>query len=559
MQYPRPYGSYTLLERLGQGGMSEVDLARREVREGGYVRFVVIKRVAAKNAMDESFITMFKDEARINAQLHHQNIAQVYDFGVEGEEFFLAMEYVPGMDLRAVQKSLAKRGRMLPPRVSITVLAEVLSGLYFAHSFVDAQGKRLNVVHRDVNPRNVMLSMSGAVKLIDFGVAKADGRLESTQGHSLKGKFAYMAPEQVESQRGVDHRADLFAVGLMMQELLTGVHPFYGLKEVQILHRVLSGRVGKLEPLPEGLDGELLAAIHRKALAVDPDNRYPDANAFRADLERAAEPLGGLCTAQELAGFLKRVDPDLTDSISERMSSWRSGSVPAPPPPELLATHEESLTLATQKREASQVTARTVVAAGLGGGLVAGLGLIAVVLVGGGVWWFMSRAQVSPPALTPVVTPVEAVQPPGLDPQPVAPLVEPEAVKEPRVEPTVRDPVTRPPRVEPQVEVEPAVEPVVEPELDVEPSDPIVVEVEPDSLPTEPPPPVEVAYLSVTSATKGLEIVVGGRVVGKTPNMLIEVPVGLQTVLVRDPLTGATASKTITVSQTTQNLLKFDL
>ena len=560
MEYPRAYGSYTLLERIGQGGMSEVDLARREVKEGSYVRFVVIKRVAAKNATDASFLTMFKDEARINAMLHHQNIAQVYDFGVEGDEFFMVMEYIPGIDLRGVQKALAKRGRMLPPRVSLSVLAEILSGLAFAHSFVDAEGRSLNVVHRDVNPRNVMLSLNGEIKIIDFGVAKADGRLESTQGHSLKGKFAYMAPEQIESKRGVDHRADLFAVGLMFHELMTGVHPFFGLKEVQIMHRVLSGAVGQLEPLPEGIDPDTLRAIHRKALSVDPDLRYPDALAFRADLERAAAPLGGLCSQADMAKFLKRVDPDLSENISGRMHTWRSGAVPAPglPPPPAAAS-EHSLTLATQATQKTQVTTRTVVAAGVGGGLVVALGAVALAAVGVGVWWFtrvpVEHVLVEVPSqpverVDPVVEPVEAA------PRPVEPVVKAPVrpVVRPAVEPAVVD-------VRPPVEAQP-VEPVepVEPVVEVEP-EPVVVEVEPEPEPEPEVEPVtgETAYLAVTSSTKGLEVLVDGKIVARTPDMLITVPVGSHTVTVRDPATGASDSRTIHVSKTTQNLLKFEL
>ena len=553
MEYPRQYGSYTLLERIGQGGMSEVDLARREVREGSYIRFVVIKRVAAKNATDDSFLTMFKDEARINAQLHHQNIAQVYDFGVEGDEFFLVMEYVPGMDLRAVQKALAKRGRMLPPRVSLSILAEVLHGLSFAHTFIDPEGRSLNVVHRDVNPRNVMVGLTGEVKLIDFGVAKADGRLESTQGQSLKGKFAYMAPEQIESQRGVDHRADLFAVGLMFHELMTGVHPFYGLKEVQILHRVLSGQVGQLEPLPEGLDSDRLRAIHAKALSVDPDARYPDALAFRRDLERAAASLGGFCSKQDIAKFLKRVDPDMTESISTRMQTWRSGAVPMPPstPPQL-AQHDQSLTLATQATQKSQVTARTVVAAGVGGGLVAALGLAAVGVLGVGVWYAQSGEPEPEPL--PALTETEAA------PQPT-----PSEGPAPSVEPQPQTEVTPPPqtRPEPRPVVQPQPEPVRDPppEPEEQPeAEPVVVEAEPEAEPEpEPSPPVETAYLAVTSKTKGLEVIIDGRVVARTPNMLITVPVGAQTITIRDPATGASETTTLNISKTQKNLLKSDL
>ena len=205
--YPRPYGTYLLLERLGAGGMSEVDLARRAVGEGSFVRFIVIKRIRGSNQIDEQYVRMFQDEARINAELSHENIAQVYDFGREGDEYYMAMEYVPGLDLRAVQIALAKKGKLLPVRIALTVLVGVLRALQYAHTRVDQLGRPMNIVHRDVNPRNVMLSINGEVKLIDFGVAKAADRLEKTEGNTMKGKFAYMAPEQIQGDGQIDGRA----------------------------------------------------------------------------------------------------------------------------------------------------------------------------------------------------------------------------------------------------------------------------------------------------------------------------------------------------------------
>ena len=326
MHYPRPFGNYLLLERLGAGGMAEVDLARRSVAQGHVHRFVVIKRLGVDKAMDEGFVRMFKDEARITAQLHHHNIAQVYDFGIEGKEFFLAMEYVPGLDLREVQHALARQGRMLPGRVSLSVLAKVLEALQYAHHFVDTTGTPLNIVHRDVNPRNVMLSLSGEVKLIDFGVAKAEGRLEKTEGQSFKGKFAYMAPEQVEGASEVDGRADLFSVGLMLHELVTGVHPFAGMRQGQIVHRLMSGQVARLGDNVAGLDRASVERVHRKALAVERHQRYRDAEAFRQDILSLLRPIGGPCSRQEMADFLRRADPEMAGDLNQRLASYQTAN-----------------------------------------------------------------------------------------------------------------------------------------------------------------------------------------------------------------------------------------
>jgi serine/threonine-protein kinase len=317
--YPRPYGSYLLLEPLGQGGMSEVELARRSVDASGYLRFLVIKRIHSRHTGDEGFVRMFQDEARINAELQHENIAQVYDFGRQGDEWYLAMEYVPGLDLRQLQRALGSAGEGLPASVALRVVCDVLDALAYAHNRVDTYGRPMRIVHRDVNPRNIMVSVRGEVKLIDFGVAKADTRSEQTQGHAIKGKFAYMAPEQIESARPVDGRADLFAVALILHELLSGTHPFSGLSEVQVIHRVLSGRVGAL---PDFVP-EPMRLVHEKALQLDPDARYPDARALRAAIEAAAPSMGGLASREQLAAFLRKAAPEAIEVVTERLSRYR--------------------------------------------------------------------------------------------------------------------------------------------------------------------------------------------------------------------------------------------
>lgn len=334
--------------------MSEVDLARRAVDDAAFVRFVVIKRIHAAHSGDDSFVRMFHDEARINAELQHENIATVYDFGQEGDEFFLAMEYVAGCDLRRVQRLLVRKGDSFPLRVALRIVADVLAALDYAHGRVDTYGRCMNIVHRDVNPRNIMLSVRGEVKLIDFGVAKADNRAEHTVGHSLKGKFAYMAPEQIEATRPVDGRADVFAVGVVLHELLTNASPFAGLTEVQTMHRILAGQIpsvsaNAVRPLPAAV-----VAIHDRAIAKDPDRRFSSAGAMRDAIVAAAQELGGLCSRAELADFLRQVDPDAS-SVSHRLEEWRGGtpaersvsrsrSVVAPPPAQVsssgtLSTH----------------------------------------------------------------------------------------------------------------------------------------------------------------------------------------------------------------------------
>ena len=324
LDFPRPFASYVLLERLGAGGMSEVDLARR-AGDDATGRFVVIKRIRT-GSTDERAVRMFRDEARINGQLIHENIATVYDSGRVGDEWFLVMEYVPGMDLRGLQLALARAGRPFPPRVALTILCQVLRALQFAHTREDELGRPMQIVHRDVNPRNVMLSTRGEVKLIDFGVARAAERLERTETNAVKGKFAYMAPEQIEGNADIDGRVDLYAIGLMLHELLTGKSPFTGLTDVQILHRVLSGR---LPGLPEDLDIPSLPQlrdIHARALALRPEERFEDADAFRLALESALVPLGGSAPQRMVAALLEEATGEKMREITERLRYWHEGS-----------------------------------------------------------------------------------------------------------------------------------------------------------------------------------------------------------------------------------------
>ena len=168
MEYPQDYGDYTLLEAIGKGGMSHIDLAQTFITDAEYVRFLVIKRIQSKFIEDKSFIRMFQDEARIVSELQHANIAQVYSFGQHGDEYYMAMEYVAGVDLREVQRAVALQRKRIPLRISLRLIHDVLLALHYAHTRVDTFGDSMNIVHRDVNPRNIMISTRGEVKLIDF-------------------------------------------------------------------------------------------------------------------------------------------------------------------------------------------------------------------------------------------------------------------------------------------------------------------------------------------------------------------------------------------------------
>ena len=334
-QYPRSYGNYTLLETIGQGGMSAIELAHESVADANYMRFLIIKRMHAHlTDEDSSYVRMFQDEARITQELRHAKIAQVYNFGNVGQEYYLAMEYVPGVNLRELQQALAHKGRGLPIRITLKILVDILEALDYAHHRVDTFGQSMNIVHRDVNPRNVMLSIRGEVKLIDFGVAKSENRQDKTIGHAIKGKFAYMAPEQVDPKIGpVDGRTDLFAVGLMLYELIAGKRAFHQLTEVQIMHRLLSGEIPELPIAPDHPRPELLHSIYEQCISKDPHARFGTAGAVVNALNEAAEYCRGLASEQELAQFLQHSIGSKLNEITQRLNEYKTehtGSVNEP-------------------------------------------------------------------------------------------------------------------------------------------------------------------------------------------------------------------------------------
>ena len=217
-----PFGNYRLQRRLARGGMAEVFLARL-IGVEGFERRVAIKRILPHLSESDEFRAMFLDEARLAAQLTHPNIVHIYDFGKADDYYFIAMEYVDGVDIgRLIRRA---KERPVPFEVAARIFADVCAGLHFAHNASDPMGRKLDVVHRDVTPQNVLVSWDGVVKLVDFGIAKAAFAAGRTRPGVVKGKYAYMSPEQVEG-RSLDGRSDLFAAGICLYELVTGVPLF---------------------------------------------------------------------------------------------------------------------------------------------------------------------------------------------------------------------------------------------------------------------------------------------------------------------------------------------
>ncbi|MBI2565541.1 MAG: protein kinase [Candidatus Schekmanbacteria bacterium] len=300
------FGNYELISRIGAGGMAEVFKARL-AREGGFERLVAIKRILPGNSEDPEFIEQFRTEARISAQLMHQNIVQVYDFGCVDGAWYIAMEYIPGPSLHELMKKFAAQSRVLPLPVSLSILSEIASGLGYAHRALTPEGEPLRLVHRDVSSKNVLISFEGAVKLMDFGIAKATGRSYNTKSGIIKGKIAYLSPEQIRGQP-LDGRSDLFSLGILAYEMFTGIQPFGGDSDYQILFKILSEAPesirGRNTKVPDALDGVVM-----KLLAKNPEERYQQAEHFRrelAEIQRATADSPGAGDIPHFMAYLRK-------------------------------------------------------------------------------------------------------------------------------------------------------------------------------------------------------------------------------------------------------------
>src|SRR5687767_4766233 len=256
---------------LAAGGMARIYIART-TGIGSFERHVVLKLITPERANDLTAVNMFLDEARLAASLNHQNVAQVFEVGEEAGIHYLAMEYVHGQDLRAVLAKAGSQGTRIPLELSLTVVAGAAAGLNHAHERRGPDGQPLGIVHRDVSPSNIMIGYDGAVKLLDFGIAKATARSVETQSGIIKGKFAYMAPEQCRG-RDVDKRSDVFSLGIILYEISTQHRCFRADSDFDTMHRIVTGDVVRPTRLVPNYP-PALEAIVMKALAVDVTQRF---------------------------------------------------------------------------------------------------------------------------------------------------------------------------------------------------------------------------------------------------------------------------------------------
>jgi serine/threonine protein kinase len=293
-------GRFQIIGRLATGGMAEVYLALSGELPG-YRTLLVVKRILPHLASNRQFIGMFLDEARLAALLDHPNVVRIIEVGHDGEEYFLAMELVQGKPLSAVLRKAAREKRPPSPALSAYIIAQAASGLGYAHALTDGEGRPLGVVHRDVSPQNVLLSFEGAVKLIDFGVARAFGRVAHTSPGGLKGKIEYMSPEQASAEE-VDHRADVFALGVVLWEVLTGRRLFRRETELATMRAILDDpipRPSEIADVPAELDAVVMRALRKRR-----DARFASAHEMAQALERFAFSNEGFSPLQ-VASYMK--------------------------------------------------------------------------------------------------------------------------------------------------------------------------------------------------------------------------------------------------------------
>ncbi len=302
MDKPIRFGKYLLLERINVGGMAEVFKAKAFGVEG-FERLIAVKRILPTIAEDVEFIDMFIDEAKIAVQLSHANIAQVFDLGKVSDSYFIAMEYVQGKDVRAIFDRARKRGRPIPIPMTCYIILKMCDGLDYAHTKRDDSGSELNLVHRDVSPQNILISYDGDVKIIDFGVAKATGKAGKTQAGILKGKFGYMSPEQVRGE-SLDRRSDIFAMGIVLYELLTGERLFVGESDFSTLEKVRKVEIVPPTTYNPKIPAEL-EQIVLKALAKDVDERYQTALDLHDDIQSFVYTSGNMFSRKDLTAAMQ--------------------------------------------------------------------------------------------------------------------------------------------------------------------------------------------------------------------------------------------------------------
>jgi serine/threonine protein kinase len=325
MSTETPFGRYTLIERVAVGGMAEIFLARIEGL-GGFEKTLAIKRLHPQYSSDQQFVDMLIDEAKITVQLAHPNIVEIHDLGRIEQHFYIAMEYLEGRDLFHILKNLHDRDMHMPVEAAIYITLEILAGLHHAHFRTNDDGAPLHIIHRDVSPQNILVSYEGEVKLIDFGIAKAEQRLTATAAGVIKGKFYYMSPEQASGLE-LDHRSDIFSAAIVLYECLTA-SPLYDDDESgTLLTRVQKADIAP----PSTLRTDVSPALERivmRALDSDRELRHQSALELHQELGQYLVDSGSSYNRMHFALFMHELERE--NVASRRGNTDPSAVLPMP-------------------------------------------------------------------------------------------------------------------------------------------------------------------------------------------------------------------------------------
>jgi serine/threonine protein kinase len=314
----RSMGEYTLVKKIAQGGMAEI-FKGHFFDSSGEKRVVVIKKILPHISANPDFAEMLKTEAKTAVLLSHGNIAQIYDLGSVNDDYFIVMEYVHGRSLSQIHRASLREGHLIPIDLVLFMIAETAKGLQYMHGKTDEQGHPLHIVHRDISPQNIIASYSGTVKIIDFGIAKSKSKIDTTEVGVLKGKFAYMSPEQARGEQ-IDHKSDIFSLGVILHELLTGKRLFKQKEKKETIRKVRLCNV----PPPSSIRSDIpLGAdeIIGKACAKDPRERYHDAGLFYNDLTKLLSQVYPQFKPVDLEEYLHDLFKDIDDESVEEEHS----------------------------------------------------------------------------------------------------------------------------------------------------------------------------------------------------------------------------------------------
>jgi serine/threonine protein kinase/cytochrome c-type biogenesis protein CcmH/NrfG len=335
---PIRFGKYLILDKIATGGMAELYQAKITSVEG-FEKLVAIKKILPNLSQDKNLVNMFIDEAKLAAMLTHQNIAQIYDLGSKEGAYFIAMEYISGKDLRIIINKSKEKGLPLTLENALYITSRICSGLDYSHNLKDFQGNPLKLIHRDISPQNILVTYEGEIKIVDFGIAKAAKKTSDTREGLIKGKVAYMSPEQASS-KPIDNRSDIFSTGILLWELVTGERMFAG-TDLKVLDRVRKADFQPAEAIVPDLPFEVVEILS-KALARSPSRRYKSCAAMQADLEKCLSSFEVRPGAEGLSQYMKAL---FVEEIAAEFAALRRAEVQIPTSKEETAAEGSTKTL----------------------------------------------------------------------------------------------------------------------------------------------------------------------------------------------------------------------